>query len=78
KASFARSCNTAFISQAPELKDDDLTRQAEQVFGLSMNNWSVGVPTFDGRVPVQSKAQMAASLIGQGGVRMNPLNMASV
>ncbi|MFE1590462.1 penicillin-binding transpeptidase domain-containing protein [Streptomyces sp. NPDC058737] len=78
KASFARSCNTAFISQAPELKDDDLTRQAKEVFGLSMNNWSVGVSTFDGRVPVQSKAQMAASLIGQGGVRMNPLNMASV
>ncbi|WP_369169968.1 penicillin-binding transpeptidase domain-containing protein [Streptomyces sp. R28] len=78
KASFARSCNTAFISQAPELDNDSLTQQAQQVFGLSMNNWSVGVPTFDGAVPVQSQAQMAASLIGQGGVRMNPLNMASV
>ncbi|XVV35618.1 penicillin-binding transpeptidase domain-containing protein [Streptomyces sp. CA-100214] len=78
KASFARSCNTAFISQAPKLKDDDLTRQAKEVFGLSMNNWSVGVSTFDGSVPVQSNAQMGASLIGQGGVRMNPLNMASV
>ncbi|MFI5821425.1 penicillin-binding transpeptidase domain-containing protein [Streptomyces rishiriensis] len=78
KASFARSCNTAFISQAPELGDDSLTRQAQQVFGLSMNNWAIGVPSFDGSVPVQSKAQMAASLIGQGGVRMNPLNMASV
>ncbi|WP_171108224.1 MULTISPECIES: penicillin-binding transpeptidase domain-containing protein [Streptomyces] len=78
KASFARSCNTAFISQAPELNDDDLTKQAQQVFGLSLNNWAVGVPTFDGSVPVQSKAPMAASLIGQGGVRMNPLNMASV
>ncbi|MER7777381.1 penicillin-binding transpeptidase domain-containing protein [Streptomyces sp. NPDC096191] len=78
KASFARSCNTAFISQAPKLKDDDLTRQAKEVFGLSMNNWSVGVSTFDGSVPVQSDAQMGASLIGQGGVRMNPLNMASV
>ncbi|WP_437034572.1 penicillin-binding transpeptidase domain-containing protein [Streptomyces sp. enrichment culture] len=78
KASFARSCNTAFISQAPELEDDDLTEQAQQVFGLSMNNWQVGVPTFDGSVPVQSAAPMAASLIGQGGVRMNPLNMASV
>ncbi|GGT26549.1 penicillin-binding transpeptidase domain-containing protein [Streptomyces chromofuscus] len=77
-ASFARSCNTAFISQAPELDDDDLTKQAQQVFGLSLNNWSVGVPTFDGAVPVQSAAPMAASLIGQGGVRMNPLNMASV
>ncbi|GHH07990.1 penicillin-binding protein [Streptomyces lanatus] len=78
KASFARSCNTAFISQAPELDDDSLTKQAQQVFGLALNNWSVGVPTFDGAVPVQSQAQMAASLIGQGAVRMNPLNMASV
>ncbi|MBL1107279.1 penicillin-binding protein [Streptomyces sp. 5-8] len=78
KASFARSCNTAFISQAKKLDDDDLTKQAQQVFGLSMNNWAIGVPTFDGSVPVQSAAQMAASLIGQGGVRMNPLNMASV
>ncbi|CAM5440205.1 Penicillin-binding protein OS=Streptomyces alboniger OX=132473 GN=CP975_14530 PE=3 SV=1 [Streptomyces alboniger] len=78
KASFARSCNTAFISQAPDLDNGDLTKQAQQVFGLSMNNWAIGVPTFDGSVPVQSAAQMAASLIGQGGVRMNPLNMASV
>lgn len=78
KASFARSCNTAFISQAGELDDDSLTQQAQQVFGLSLDNWSVGVPTFDGSVPVQSAAQKAASLIGQGGVRMNPLNMASV
>jgi hypothetical protein len=78
KASFARSCNTAFISQAPKLDDSDLTEQAQQVFGLSLNNWAIGVPSFDGSVPVQSQAQMAASLIGQGGVRMNPLNMASV
>ncbi|MFE0451977.1 penicillin-binding transpeptidase domain-containing protein [Streptomyces sp. NPDC058914] len=78
KASFARSCNTAFISQAGELDNDSLTKQAQQIFGLSLNNWAVGVPTFDGSVPVQSAAQMAASLIGQGGVRMNPLNMASV
>ncbi|MEU6402976.1 penicillin-binding transpeptidase domain-containing protein [Streptomyces sp. NPDC046985] len=78
KASFARSCNTAFVSQAGKLKDDDLTKQAQQVFGLSMDDWSIGVPSFDGAVPVQSAAQMAASLIGQGGVRMNPLNMASV
>ncbi|MFC7841357.1 penicillin-binding transpeptidase domain-containing protein [Streptomyces sp. NPDC057382] len=78
KASFARSCNTAFISQAPKLKNDDLTRQAQQVFGLGLDNWAIGVPSFDGSVPVQSAAQMGASLIGQGGVRMNPLNMASV
>ncbi|WP_077799994.1 penicillin-binding transpeptidase domain-containing protein [Streptomyces sp. JHA26] len=78
KASFARSCNTAFISQAPELENDDLTEQAQEVFGLGRNDWAIGVPTFDGSVPVQDAAPMAASLIGQGGVRMNPLNMASV
>ncbi|MFE9030298.1 penicillin-binding transpeptidase domain-containing protein [Streptomyces iakyrus] len=78
KASFARSCNTAFISQAPKLRNDDLTKEAQQVYGLGLNNWAIGVPSFDGAVPVQSAAQMGASLIGQGGVRMNPLNMASV
>ncbi|MFF7898178.1 penicillin-binding transpeptidase domain-containing protein [Streptomyces sp. NPDC007920] len=78
KASFARSCNTAFISQAKKLKDADLTQQAQQVFGLAMDNWAIGVPSFDGAVPVQTAAPMGASLIGQGGVRMNPLNMASV
>lgn len=75
--SFARSCNTAFISQAEKLKDDDLTKEAREVFGIGQN-WQTGIPTFDGAVPVQSDAQMAASLIGQGGVRMNPLTMASV
>ncbi|WP_445527192.1 penicillin-binding transpeptidase domain-containing protein [Streptomyces cyslabdanicus] len=78
KASFARSCNTAFISQAGKLKDSDLTQQAQQVFGLGRDNWAIGVPSFDGAVPVQTAAPMGASLIGQGGVRMNPLNMASV
>ncbi|WP_408056729.1 penicillin-binding transpeptidase domain-containing protein [Streptomyces huasconensis] len=78
RTSFARSCNTAFISQAKKLENDSLTRQAQEVFGLGRDNWSIGVPSFDGAVPVQADAQMAASLIGQGGVRMNPLNMASV
>ncbi|MGW0824084.1 penicillin-binding transpeptidase domain-containing protein [Streptomyces sp. NPDC002845] len=78
KASFARSCNTAFISQAEKLDDNSLTLQAQQVFGLGLDNWAIGVSSFDGSVPVQSDAPMAASLIGQGGVRMNPLNMASV
>ncbi|MGP3972339.1 penicillin-binding transpeptidase domain-containing protein [Streptomyces sp. 6N223] len=74
---FAASCNTAFISQAPELDDDALGNHARDVFGLGMT-WQVGVSTMDGQVPTQSDAQMAASLIGQGGVRMNPLTMASV
>ncbi|MFG3259520.1 penicillin-binding transpeptidase domain-containing protein [Streptomyces sp. NPDC048172] len=75
--SFARSCNTAFITQAKKLKDDDLTKEARDVFGIGLD-WKTGTGTFDGSVPVQSDAQMASSLIGQGGVRMNPLTMASV
>ncbi|MEU1790469.1 penicillin-binding transpeptidase domain-containing protein [Streptomyces sparsogenes] len=75
--SFARSCNTAFISQAPKLADDDLTKEARDVFGIGLN-WKTGISSFDGAVPVQSAASKGASLIGQGGVRMNPLNMASV
>ncbi|MFJ1974929.1 penicillin-binding transpeptidase domain-containing protein [Streptomyces sp. NPDC087903] len=78
KMSFGASCNNAFINFAPKLSDSDLTKEAQQVYGLGLNNWAIGVPSFDGSVPVQSGAQMGASLIGQGGVRMNPLNMASV
>lgn len=78
RASFAASCNTAFISQAGKLSDSDLGKEAREIFGLGMNNWSIGVSSFDGAVPAQSQAQKAAELMGQGGVRMNPLNMASV
>ncbi|RMI36660.1 penicillin-binding transpeptidase domain-containing protein [Streptomyces triticirhizae] len=75
--SFAASCNTAFISQAPELDDDELGAHARDYFGLGLE-WQVGAASMDGRVPVESQAQMAAQLIGQGAVRMNPLTMASV
>ncbi|WP_438487556.1 penicillin-binding transpeptidase domain-containing protein [Streptomyces sp. S186] len=75
--SFAASCNNAFIGHAKDLADDDLTKEARDVFGIGLN-WATGIPTFDGTVPVQHDAQMAASLIGQGGVRMNPLNVASI
>lgn len=75
--SFAASCNTAFITQAGKISDDALTKEARDVFGIGLN-WQVGAPTFDGRVPVQTAAPKAASMIGQGGVRMNPLTMASV
>ncbi|MFI6562682.1 penicillin-binding transpeptidase domain-containing protein [Streptomyces sp. NPDC050534] len=78
KLAFGASCNNAFINFAPKLSNSDLTTEAQQVYGLGMNNWAIGVPSFDGSVPVMSGAQMGASLIGQGGVRMNPLNMASV
>ncbi|UED85894.1 penicillin-binding transpeptidase domain-containing protein [Streptomyces profundus] len=75
--SFAASCNTAFISQAPELADEDLGDHARKYFGLGLE-WQVGATSMDGRIPPESQAQMAAQLIGQGAVRMNPLTMASV
>ncbi|MEU0252000.1 penicillin-binding transpeptidase domain-containing protein [Streptomyces sp. NPDC006184] len=76
--SFARSCNTAFVKFADEVKPDTLTREAEERFGLGRNNWQIGVPSFDGRVPAAGGSDKAAGLIGQGQVQMSPLNMASV
>ncbi|MER5949807.1 penicillin-binding transpeptidase domain-containing protein [Streptomyces sp. NPDC001904] len=77
RSSFAASCNTAFITQAGKISDDALSRQARDVFGIG-ERWSAGVDVFAGAVPVEHAASKAASMIGQGGVRMNPLTMASV
>ncbi|MFH8772158.1 penicillin-binding transpeptidase domain-containing protein [Streptomyces sp. NPDC017958] len=76
--SFARSCNTAFVKFADEVKVDTLTKEAQERFGLGQNNWQIGVPSFDGRVPAAGGPDTAAALIGQGQVQMSPLNMASV
>ncbi|MFJ3304817.1 penicillin-binding transpeptidase domain-containing protein [Streptomyces sp. NPDC086549] len=77
--SFARSCNTAFVKYADEVKVDSLTTEAEERFGLGQAaDWKVGVPSFDGRVPASGGPDTAANLIGQGQVQLSPLNMASV
>ncbi|MER5909334.1 penicillin-binding transpeptidase domain-containing protein [Streptomyces sp. NPDC001982] len=76
--SFSRSCNTAFVKYANEVKVDSLTREAEDRFGLGRDNWQTGIPSFDGSVPASGGPDTAANLIGQGQVQMNPLNMASV
>jgi hypothetical protein len=76
--SFARSCNTAFVKFADELEPGSLAAEAQDRFGLGRNNWQIGVPTFDGRVPAAGGPDKAAGLIGQGQVQMSPLNMASV
>lgn len=75
---FARSCNTAFVKFADEITPDDLTRKAQEDFGLGRENWKAGVPTFDGSVPAAGEPDTAAALIGQGQIQMNPLNLASV
>ncbi|MFD4990317.1 penicillin-binding transpeptidase domain-containing protein [Streptomyces sp. NPDC058374] len=76
--SFARSCNTAFVKFADELAADDLTRQAQDAFGLFRDDWRIGLPSFDGRVPASGGPDTAAALIGQGQVQLNPLTLASV
>ncbi|BAC71315.1 penicillin-binding protein [Streptomyces avermitilis] len=76
--SFLRSCNTAFVKYADEVKVDSLTKEAEDRFGLGGDNWKTGIISFDGSVPASGGPNTAANMIGQGEVQMNPLNMASV
>ncbi|MFJ8004230.1 penicillin-binding transpeptidase domain-containing protein [Streptomyces fagopyri] len=76
--SFSRSCNTAFVKYADEVKVDSLTDEAQQRFGLGQNNWKTGIESFDGSVPASGGPDTAANLIGQGQVQLSPLNMASV
>ncbi|MFD9001971.1 penicillin-binding transpeptidase domain-containing protein [Streptomyces sp. NPDC059582] len=76
--SFSRSCNTAFVGYADEVKVDSLTDEAQNRFGLGRDNWKTGIPSFDGSVPASGGPDTAANMIGQGQVQMSPLNMASV
>ncbi|MFJ6797793.1 penicillin-binding transpeptidase domain-containing protein [Streptomyces sp. NPDC091268] len=76
--SFAQSCNTAFIKQIKPVADNAaLPKEAREVFGIG-EQWKTGVPSFDGEVPEASGAAAAAEYIGQGQIRMNPLNIASI
>ncbi|SFY28925.1 penicillin-binding transpeptidase domain-containing protein [Streptomyces atratus] len=77
-ASFARSCNTAFIKLIDDTKDDAaLAKEAREVFGIGLD-WQTGVVSFDGSVPEETQGEAAAQYIGQGTVQMNALNMASI
>ncbi|MGW7459897.1 penicillin-binding transpeptidase domain-containing protein [Streptomyces sp. NPDC054797] len=77
-SSFAKSCNTAFISLIDDVKDNSaLPREAKEVFGIGLD-WKTGVVSVDGSVPEVSGAGAAAAYIGQGTITMNPLNVASI
>ncbi|GGX45529.1 penicillin-binding transpeptidase domain-containing protein [Streptomyces fructofermentans] len=76
--SFARSCNTAFVKYADEVKVDSLTKEARDRFGLGRDDWQTGIASFDGSVPASGGPNTAANMLGQGEVQMSPLNMASV
>jgi hypothetical protein len=75
---FTESCNTAFIGLRDKLGDGELGDVAKKYFGVGQT-WHVGVPSYDGSVPLPRDAtEKAASMIGQGRVQANPLIMASV
>ncbi|GAA3500441.1 penicillin-binding transpeptidase domain-containing protein [Streptomyces prasinosporus] len=78
REAFTASCNTAFIGLRDKLGDGELGDVAREYFGVGQT-WHVGVPSYDGSVPVPRDAtEKAASMIGQGRVQANPLIMASV
>lgn len=77
KDSFAKSCNTMFVSHRSEVAGSKLHDTAE-AFGIG-KPWDVGFTTFDGSVPVpDSENELAASTIGQARVQASPLVMASI
>ncbi len=75
---FTESCNIAFISLRGKLDDTELGDVAREYFGVGQE-WHVGIPSYDGSVPVpKDETEKAASLIGQGRIQANPLITASV
>ncbi|MFD0532194.1 penicillin-binding transpeptidase domain-containing protein [Kitasatospora arboriphila] len=76
---FAHSCNTAFIEQGlAKLQPGTLAKVASEQFGLGLE-WHTGLLSFDARIPAPgNRDEQAAEYIGQGGVQMNTLLMASV
>lgn len=77
RTAVANSCNTAFISQAGRLRDDDLGDAAASL-GLGIDH-DLGFPAYFGQVaPPESATQEAADMIGQGKVLASPMVMAAV
>jgi cell division protein FtsI/penicillin-binding protein 2 len=75
---FANSCNTAFMSQAPNVSQQQL-HDAAASLGIGVPS-ALGAPAFFGDVPAKatSDTDHAASMIGQGRVEASPLTMATV
>ncbi|NEC67754.1 penicillin-binding transpeptidase domain-containing protein [Streptomyces sp. SID9727] len=75
---FTESCNTAFISLRGKLGDAETGDIARKYFGVGQE-WHVGIPSYDGSVPVpKDETEKAAAMIGQGRIQANPLIMASI
>jgi len=77
RTAFALSCNTAFVTLAAGISDEDLVAAAER-FGFGAP-YDAGVGAESGEFPEPGDAaDRAASAIGQGRVLASPLHMASV
>lgn len=76
REAFARSCNTAFVGQAPEV--GDALAGAAGALGFDGRSW-LPVPSFGGSYPEpRDAAELAAAAIGQARVEASPLHMATV
>jgi cell division protein FtsI/penicillin-binding protein 2 len=74
---FARSCNTAFASLAPQLGPDGLAAAGTMV-GLGQP-WDLGTAAFSGKVSTGGNAtEQAAAAFGQGQTIVSPIAMAGV
>jgi cell division protein FtsI/penicillin-binding protein 2 len=72
---FAKSCNTAFASLAPQLKPDLLQKAAATV-GVG-TAWNIGADVNTGTVPANvSDVEAAAAAFGQGQTLVSPVVLA--
>ncbi|MBX6355795.1 MAG: penicillin-binding protein [Micromonosporaceae bacterium] len=77
RTDFAKSCNTAFASLAPQLGPTGLA-DTGATLGLGAD-WDLGIDAFSGKVSSGgSEAERAAAAFGQGTTLVSPLAMASV
>ena len=73
---FAKSCNTAFASLAPQLAPDGLAKTAATV-GIGIP-WDLGTDVFTGKVSTNgSKSEQAAAAFGQGTTLSSPVILAA-
>jgi cell division protein FtsI/penicillin-binding protein 2 len=72
---FAHACGTAFAGLSLQLKAGDLASAARK-FGIGAN-WQLKVDSYSGTLgnPI-GYGQIAAAFVGDGGVRVSPLDMA--
>lgn len=78
---FGTVCDTAFAGLSRKLGAGDIAGAATQ-YGIG-GNWNLPLPAYTGNVPrtdgdADDDAERAAQTLGQGGITMSPLGMATV